>query len=588
MASPSPQEELPLANRSAHKLTPIHSLEDSPSSPSLIPSPLFLRRPSTSSQYSFRCTVCWKTSPSPCFTVGKRLQVVCRQCWKWMWSVSICWSCGEVVFRKTDAIGFGWCWWHWSCFSCLVCSVSNLHHLKSWRVLTSQFPLRPPNYLDSTNQPHENGMLLTEPPVCDRCMDSPDSIDKLEQHATLLREPAENSEEKSTNGNSPAAPCIAQTIDKCDTVQDPLEKQQASRPQDYVQITKLLRPVPPWMSLLPSNVNPHIKAPTKSSISRRITFPSYSSCSESTPYMTPLEWPISHDDYTGHHLETPPKLSLDGDVTPKAAERRKTCSSVDFANFLGHAEDLFSLGSDDSPTGPQPRPKKEAPLQNPTINRSDFLGNHVITTDPPFKLPSTFSRVHGTYSRSPRAASSKTSFPSLPTASGPTKPSLTPEDSAVPFSSTKSPHPYSSNPCASVSEASIPALYTLSSSSTKRSLSPDPSHLPNRDHRTLKLRKTSKHHNASLILPPQPRSLIPPTSPSKPPFLKELSIFFASRRGSSGPKLMLPSRAAERKGLGDVMIGLKFADGSETRFWEGCRECGFRLPSVDSAEEGVA
>lgn len=124
MARPSQQPRLSFTTPPSYLLRSPHSREYSISSPNLLPSPLIPRRPSASSQSDFRCTGCGKTFTSPCFTVGRRLRAVCRECWKWMWNVSICWSCGEVVYRKTDAIGFGWCWWHWSCFSCLVCSVS--------------------------------------------------------------------------------------------------------------------------------------------------------------------------------------------------------------------------------------------------------------------------------------------------------------------------------------------------------------------------------------------------------------------------------------------------------------------------------
>ncbi len=124
MARPPQQRQPSFTTRSSPVLAQYHSREHSLSSPSLIPSPLTPRRLSTPSRDGFRCTGCGKAFASPCFTVGRRLRAVCRECWRWMWSVSICWSCGEVVFRKTDAIGFGWCWWHWGCFSCLVCSVS--------------------------------------------------------------------------------------------------------------------------------------------------------------------------------------------------------------------------------------------------------------------------------------------------------------------------------------------------------------------------------------------------------------------------------------------------------------------------------
>lgn len=72
---------------------------------------------------TYNCTLCWRTFPPPCFTVGVGSRIVCVDCWRWIYDVSVCWRCGEIVHRKTDSVRFGWCWWHWSCFSCLICAV---------------------------------------------------------------------------------------------------------------------------------------------------------------------------------------------------------------------------------------------------------------------------------------------------------------------------------------------------------------------------------------------------------------------------------------------------------------------------------
>lgn len=77
-------------------------------------------------QEDYTCTLCWKFFEKPCYTVGSDSRIICVDCWKWLYDLSVCWTCGEVVFRKDDAVGFGWCWWHWGCFSCLICSVSPL------------------------------------------------------------------------------------------------------------------------------------------------------------------------------------------------------------------------------------------------------------------------------------------------------------------------------------------------------------------------------------------------------------------------------------------------------------------------------
>lgn len=130
MAHSSQQQQPKSTTRSSPILLKPRLGEYSLSSPSLIPCPLVPRSLSSTPPSHFRCNGCRRRFLLPGFIVGQKSRVVCRECWRWTWSVSICWSCGEVVFRKTDAVGFGWCWWHWSCFSCLVCSVSTLRSQK--------------------------------------------------------------------------------------------------------------------------------------------------------------------------------------------------------------------------------------------------------------------------------------------------------------------------------------------------------------------------------------------------------------------------------------------------------------------------
>jgi hypothetical protein len=138
MAYPSQPPEHSSAILSSHPLAQYQLRQPSLSSPSLIPSPVVSHRSSASLRNTFSCAGCGKSCSLPCFNVGKRSRAVCRECWRWMWSLKICWACGEVVFRKTDAVGFGWCWWHWSCLSCLVCSVSALlcKHLRLDRLVS--------------------------------------------------------------------------------------------------------------------------------------------------------------------------------------------------------------------------------------------------------------------------------------------------------------------------------------------------------------------------------------------------------------------------------------------------------------------
>ncbi|KAF7504697.1 hypothetical protein GJ744_001978 [Endocarpon pusillum] len=172
--------------------------------------------------------------------------------------------------------------------------------------------------------PHEKGIMLTEPPVCDRCMDSPDSIAKLEQHAFVLREDPEASQKVAANERVCVTrlPALETSIRR-NTVQTRIEEKQSPASQLPFHKNQQSRRLPAWMSLLPSNVNPHIKPPSHSILSRRMSFPSYSSFTNPPFNMTPLERSISHDEYTSFHLPTPPNVSLDGDITPRASAQRE-------------------------------------------------------------------------------------------------------------------------------------------------------------------------------------------------------------------------------------------------------------------------
>lgn len=55
-------------------------------------------------------------SPSPS-------SAFCQNCWLRIYSLSLCWTCGEIVTRSEERVGFGWCWWHWGCMSCVFCRV---------------------------------------------------------------------------------------------------------------------------------------------------------------------------------------------------------------------------------------------------------------------------------------------------------------------------------------------------------------------------------------------------------------------------------------------------------------------------------
>lgn len=126
------------------------------------------------------------------------------------------------------------------------------------------------------------------------------------------------------------------------TVPSTSEKKKVPIPRDPLRKLVRKRPIPVWMSLLPSNVNSHVKPPSHSITSRRLSFPFYSSSSNPSPYITPLQWPIAHDDYTVNHPKTPPHLSLDGNTMLRPPDLRKRHSSTKLASLLVQTQELFS------------------------------------------------------------------------------------------------------------------------------------------------------------------------------------------------------------------------------------------------------
>jgi len=85
----------------------------------------------------YKCTLCYGTllSTGKIFTLPDTHvdadsrkgegsgRIFCKECWIWIYDLSICWTCGEIVGRLEERVGFGWCWWHWGCMGCLICKV---------------------------------------------------------------------------------------------------------------------------------------------------------------------------------------------------------------------------------------------------------------------------------------------------------------------------------------------------------------------------------------------------------------------------------------------------------------------------------
>lgn len=114
-------------------------------------------------------------------------------------------------------------------------------------------------------------------PICNRCMHLEDSPEQLAQHVQAVRRPRRRP--RTSTGRGAGHISLFTPLDPATDFQprDPLKQftiptSAASRSKPKISTPATPRP-PAWMSLLPSNVNSHIKPASPSVIQRRLTFP---------------------------------------------------------------------------------------------------------------------------------------------------------------------------------------------------------------------------------------------------------------------------------------------------------------------------
>ena len=79
------------------------------------------------------------------------------------------------------------------------------------------------------------------------------------------------------------------------SVYKPLARTDQMKKSDPLKSMNTLRPMPQWMSLLPSSRKHMARPPCHSTLCRRKSFSFFSSAHDSTPFYTPLEWPATYD-----------------------------------------------------------------------------------------------------------------------------------------------------------------------------------------------------------------------------------------------------------------------------------------------------
>ncbi|KAL9114892.1 MAG: hypothetical protein Q9227_001135 [Pyrenula ochraceoflavens] len=112
----------------------------------------------------------------------------------------------------------------------------------------SQQPLEILPYSTVDNRLPERGILLSQPPMCAQCANPPSARSRFGQYVSILEDPHDPPTE-------PLKEKLADRIKGKTRIPGPSARLQDSQERDA------LRPLPRWMSLLPSRRNSHVKPP---------------------------------------------------------------------------------------------------------------------------------------------------------------------------------------------------------------------------------------------------------------------------------------------------------------------------------------
>ncbi len=333
-------------------------------------------------------------------------------------------------------------------------------------------------------------MRLGEPPLCSRCSDSPDSVPKLEQHAAVMSIPSDGAEIPEATGPTTALVSLYH----------PWQDESNAGGQDPLKRPPATRAMPQWMSLLPSNRNAHVRPPRHSALHRRSSFPYFQSTRYSSPFSTPVGWPIT-EEVNGSAKAEPSGLVL---IEEPPVQK---LSSEKLSNKKPSTEQVARLPG--------------AWLSSTSLSDTPHDFSHHGSTDA--IVLATHPNPRDTVTLPPDTGSASVLSNSTlePLANSPI------QKSAFSRDITASPSPQTSNS-------------TVSGASMKRQQS-DGGTSRHRDERPSKLQKSL----APVVLPDEQRttSEVLDTAPHKMPLFRELSGFFTSRK----QKLVLPSRALESR-----------------------------------------
>lgn len=113
---------------------------------------------------AFSCTFCRSVSAGPPRVLGRSARLTCEACYSALLDLSICWVCGELIFRGSECVSFDWCFWHRACYGCLLCGSRRVRAgVPSCAVFSDGYGL------DDASQASAGGKEVVEPPLCAVC-----------------------------------------------------------------------------------------------------------------------------------------------------------------------------------------------------------------------------------------------------------------------------------------------------------------------------------------------------------------------------------------------------------------------------------
>jgi hypothetical protein len=97
-------------------------------------------------------------------------RIACPSCRKNLLSLSVCWSCGILLFRSDDVVSFGWTFWCRGCYGCLFCHSPLPLPVPTLKSNLRQVLANQDGCEDQPGQlPCSAGLCASEIPTCAKC-----------------------------------------------------------------------------------------------------------------------------------------------------------------------------------------------------------------------------------------------------------------------------------------------------------------------------------------------------------------------------------------------------------------------------------